>query len=173
MRPADEAQAAAGPVITPGAAGATVETVTASVEAALVPQPLVAVTEILPAALPEVTVTDMEPCPAVMVHPAGTDHVYEPAPGTAVMEYMRPADEAHAAAGPVIAPGAAGATVETVTASVEAALVPQPLAAVTEMLPAALPDVTVMDMVPCPAVMVHPAGTVHVYDEAPGTAVIE
>jgi hypothetical protein len=127
----------------------------------------------LPAALPDVTVMEMVPWPAVIDHPAGTVHEYESAPGTAVTEYMRPDVEAHAAEGPVIGPGAAGATVETVTASVEAPLVPQPLAAVTDMLPAALPDVTVTDMVPWPAVIDHPAGTVHVYEPAPGTAVIE
>ena len=121
-----EAHAAEGPVIEPGAAGATVDTVTASVEAPLVPQPLDAVTDMLPAALPDVTVMEMVPWPAVIDHPAGTVHEYESAPGTAVTEYMRPDVEAHAAEGPVIGPGAAGATVETVTASVEAPLVPQP-----------------------------------------------
>jgi hypothetical protein len=52
-----------------------------------------------------------------------------------------------------------------VTARVLAALVPQLLPAVTVILPfwPAAPDVTVSLFVPCPAVMVHPEGTVHVY----------
>jgi hypothetical protein len=117
MRPDVEAHAEEGPVIGPGAAGATVETVTASVEAPLVPQPLDAVTEMLPAALPDVTVMEMVPWPAVIDHPAGTVHEYEPAPGTAVIEYMRPDVEAHAADGPVIGPGAArGLLIVTATA---------------------------------------------------------
>ena len=52
----------------------------------------------------------------------------------------------------------------TVTASVLAALVPQLLPAVTLILPLfpAAPVVTVIETVPAPPVMDHPAGTVHV-----------
>jgi len=61
-----------------------------------------------------------------------------------------------------------------VTASVEGALVPQLFVAVTVIFPfwPELPEVTVMEMVPCPAVIVQPVGTVHVYEVAEGTAVI-
>ena len=49
-------------------------TVTVSVDAALVPQELLAVTAILPfcPAAPEVTEIEVDPCPPLMVHPVGT-----------------------------------------------------------------------------------------------------
>jgi hypothetical protein len=52
----------------------------------------------------------------------------------------------------------------TVTASVEAALVEQLFVAVTLIFPfwPAFPEVTVMETVPCPPVMLHPGGTVQV-----------
>jgi hypothetical protein len=46
---------------------------------------------------------------------------------------------------------------------------PQKLVAVTQMLPPPVPEVTVSRLEPCPPVMIHPEGTVHVYDEAPVT----
>jgi len=61
---------------------------------------------------------------------------------------------------PEILPGVAGAEV-TVTAKLLAELVPQPLLAVTLIFPEALPKVTVMEVVPCPAVMEAPEGTAH------------
>ena len=60
----------------------------------------------------------------------------------------------------------------TATVKILAALVPHPLVAVTVIVPPAFPDVTVIDVVDCPAVMVQSAGTVHVYEVAVGTAVI-
>jgi hypothetical protein len=60
-------------------------TVTGKLLAALVPHPLVAVTVILPPAFPDVTVIDVDDCPAVMVQSAGTVQVYEVAVGTALM----------------------------------------------------------------------------------------
>ena len=53
-------------------------------------------------------------------------------------------------------------TVFTVTAKVFALLAPQALSAVTDMFPEVEPKVTVIPVVPCPAVMVAPEGTVHV-----------
>jgi len=58
-------------------------------------------------------------------------------------------------------PGVAGAGV-TVTAIAVGVLVPQLLSAVTLMLPDTLPKFTEMDVVPCPATMVLPEGTVQV-----------
>lgn len=58
-------------------------------------------------------------------------------------------------------PGATGA-VPIETARQDALLVPQALLAVTQTLPAVELVVTVMEVVPCPLLMVHPAGTVHV-----------
>lgn len=49
----------------------------------------------------------------------------------------------------------------------------QALVAVTHTVPLVVPEVTVMVLVPCPAAMVHPAGTVQVYDDAPGTLATE
>jgi hypothetical protein len=58
--------------------------------------------------------------------------------------------------------GAAGAEEFTVTAEQLEALVPQVFDAVTHTLPEVVPNVTVIDVVPCPAVMLAPEGTVHV-----------
>jgi hypothetical protein len=60
----------------------------------------------------------------------------------------------------------------TVTAKLLAVLVPHPLVAVTVIVPPAFPDVTVIDVVDCPAVRVQSAGTVHVYEVALGTALM-
>ena len=65
---------------------------------------------------------------------------------------------------PVIVPGVAGVPALTVTAKLLAKLVPQELVAVTVIFPfcAVLPDVTVIEFVPVPAVIDQPVGTVHV-----------
>ena len=57
-------------------------------------------------------------------------------------------------------PGVAGAAL-TVIATVLAPLVPQVLLAVTDTFPAEPPKLTVMEVVPCPEVIVAPDGTVH------------
>lgn len=54
-----------------------------------------------------------------------------------------------------------------------AVLVPQVFDAVTQMFPPVAPKVTVILVVPCPELMVAPPGTVHVYDVAPLTGLIE
>ena len=66
----------------------------------------------------------------------------------------------HADAGPEIGPGTAGVA-PGVTALQVKPLHPHPLHALTQIFPAVLAAVTVMLVVPCPEVMVHPAGTVH------------
>ena len=53
-------------------------------------------------------------------------------------------------------------SVPTETASVDGLLIPHPLPAVTVMLPFCpeVPEITLIDVVPCPELMLHPAGTV-------------
>ena len=128
--------------------------------ALLEPQLLSAVTHILPPAGPTVTPTEVVPCPLLIVHPAGTDHVYEVAPATAEIEYVSPAP-AQTTAEPVIGPGAEGGGIMLMDKHV-ALLVPQALLAVTHILPPDEPDVTLTEVVPCPLTIVHPTGTVHV-----------
>jgi hypothetical protein len=61
----------------------------------------------------------------------------------------------------------------TATVSVDdPGLVPQPFPAVTLIVPPAEPAVAVIVVVPAPAVIVHPAGTVQLYDVASVTAAI-
>ena len=162
------------PVIAPGVAGVPGLTVTASVLTALVPHEFPAVTVTFPfwPALPVVTVMDVVPVPAVIFQPAGTAHVYVVALGTAAMLYVWPVKPGHCVAVPVMTPGVAGVPGFTVTASVLAALVPHEFPAVTVMFPfcPVLPVVTVIDVVPVPAVILQPAGTAHVYVVALGTA---
>ena len=52
-------------------------------------------------------------------------------------------------------------------------LVPHPFPAVTQIVPDVAAYVTVIDLVPCPAVMAAPAGIVHVYTVVRGSAVTE
>jgi hypothetical protein len=140
-------------------------TVTDKVWAALVPQALPAVTETLPeVAVPQLTVIEVVPWPVLTVAPAGTVHVYVVAPLTAEIEYATPLAPAQTEELPVIGPGVAGVAVETVTASDEVGLVPlqDELLADTVTLPPVLPHVTVIEVVPWPAVIVAPDGTVHV-----------
>lgn len=59
------------------------------------------------------------------------------------------------------------------TAIQDCALLPQLLDADTQILPPLEPAVMVMEVVPCPDVIVDPAGTVQAYDVAPVTAAME
>ena len=64
---------------------------------------------------------------------------------------------------PVIAPGIAGVPGFTTTAFVCGALVPHEFPSVTVISPPVVPDVTVIEFVPPPLVIAHPAGTVQLY----------
>jgi hypothetical protein len=73
---------------------------------------------------------------------------------------------------PVITPGVIE-VLPTVTLKQDGAeMIAQEFVAVTHILPLAAPEVATMLVVPCPAVMVHPVGTVHVYAVAPETALM-
>ena len=143
------------PLITPGGAGALF-TVIASEAAALVPQPLEAVTEMLP--LEALAVVLIELVVEVPVHPPGSVQTYEVAPDTAVIEYVLEVPEQMVTV-PLIAPGVAGIEF-TVMASDEAALVPHPFVADTVMLPLVVLAVVLMLLVV--DVPVHPPGNVQV-----------
>ena len=75
--------------------------------------------------------------------------------------------------GPEMVAGELGAVVVGFTGKVAVGLLPQEFPAETETRPAAAPGVTVIVVVPCPAVMVQPAGTVQLYVVAPATGEIE
>ncbi len=70
------------PPIDPGCEG-VVETDTANVRAVLVPQKLLAVTDMSPPVVPTVALIDV--VVELPLHPEGKLQVYEVAPGTAVM----------------------------------------------------------------------------------------
>lgn len=112
------------------------------------------------------------PDPAVTVHPVGNCQLYWVAFATAGVVNTNPDATSQIDEGPVGAAGARGAVVFITTANVCALLVPQEFEAVTVMFPlvAPAPVETVMVLVPAPEVMVHPDGTVHVYNVALGTA---
>lgn len=59
------------------------------------------------------------------------------------------------------------------TGKQEGALLPHKLVAITQTLPAVEPGVTLMEVLPWPALIVQPAGTLHTYDAAFPTAAIE
>lgn len=73
---------------------------------------------------------------------------------------------------PVIAPGTAGGFSGVIVKHL-GVLEPQPLLDVTQISPAAVPTVTLMEVVPWPELIVYPPGTDQVYEEAPVTAAIE
>ena len=145
-------------------ANAKLPTEIAKVLAVLAPQALLAVTVIFPlvAPAPAVTLTEVVPCPELIVQPDGTVQLYEVASVTGEILYTSPDNTGQTALEPVIGPGVAGITVLMVTGKVCALLVPQELVAVTVISPfwPLAPEVTVMALVPAPDVMVHPAGTV-------------
>jgi hypothetical protein len=78
------------------------------------------------------------------------------------IEYVVPVWPAQGVIEPMIGSGIGGLAVVGVTLSSFLGLSPHPLEAMTEMVPLVLPAVTVMEGVPCPAVIAHPLGTVQV-----------
>ena len=74
MFPVELAQTLADPEISPAITGGGGFNPTVILFEALSPQSFFAITEIVPPALPEVTVISLVPAPAVMDHPLGMDH---------------------------------------------------------------------------------------------------
>ena len=149
------------PEMVPGVEGVEDVIVAANMLAALAPQLLFAVTLILPELTPKVTVIELVVCPAVMVAPDGTLQVYEVAPATAATEYVTPDCPEQRVVMPVIGLGVGGIGF-TVTARLLGLPAPQLLLAITLILPEALPKVIATEVVPCPAFIAAPAGTLHV-----------
>ena len=146
--------------------------VRANVEVLLFPQPLLAVTVMLPETSPAVTVKLVVFWPEVIDHPVGTTQAYPVALATAVIEYTNPDAFWQTAEGPVMEPVVPGKGF-TVTAKEEVLLLPQELFAVTVMLPPIVPAETVTLRVFCPAVINQPEGTTQRYPVAFGTVVVE
>ena len=73
---------------------------------------------------------------------------------------------------PVIAPGTDGRFIGVIDKQL-GALVPQALTEETQILPVALPTVTLIEVVPCPELIVYPPGTVQIYEVAPETGAME
>ena len=86
------------------------------------PQVFTPRTVTLPAAVPQVHVILVVPCPAVIVAPVGTVHVLV-TPVTAGVVKFTPTCDGHTEAGPVILAGVAG---KRVSARVRVMLPPQP-----------------------------------------------
>lgn len=162
------AQGVVAPVTAPGCAG-VVDGVTRSDAAGEVPQPFCAATVTVPAAVFGVVVRDG--VVLVPVQPVGVVHTYDVAPLTAAMLKVAEAP-LHSVAGPVMVLGADG-IVTGVTASVDAVPVPHIVVAVTEILPLNAPAPGVAFMLLVVDVPLHPAGSVQVYEVAPGTAFTE
>jgi hypothetical protein len=125
----------------------------------LVEHELLAVTQISPPDAPAVTITVVVPCPLLMVQPAGTVQLYEVAPATEVIEYVNPPCPLQTEVSPVIAAGE-GTEEEIETPRQEGVLVAHVFIAVTQILPLEALEVTEIEVVPCPELMVHPNGTV-------------
>ena len=83
--------------------------------------------------------------------------------------------DVHAEFVPAVAVGTSGVAGDTVTANVLAAEIPQEFCAVTLIFPSSpgSPVVTVIEVVPAPAVIVHPVGTDQLYEVALATAPTE
>ena len=150
------------PIIGPAETGGAVTGFTVNVLMGLSPQPFDATTETVPLALPTVTTIAGVPCPETIVQPVGTVQLYVAAPAVAATEYVRLAWPAQGlpAKGAVIGPGFKGLAMAGVTFSNLGALSPQSFDAITVITPGFVPAVTVMLLVPGPAVIVQPVGTV-------------
>jgi len=144
------------PEIAPGCAGNIAE-VTVIVCAVLLPQVLLAFTEIMPPVDPAVAIIEL--VVDVPVHPAGKVHVYDVIPETVGTEYVWVVP-AQAVVLPVIPEGCAGAVDVMVSAAVVSALLPQLLFALTERVPPVGPVVVVI-VLPVD-VPVHPDGKAQV-----------
>jgi hypothetical protein len=88
------------------------------------------------------------------------------------MEYVNPELLGHKVFDPVMKAGEPGVPC-TFTARQLLLLLKHAFESYTQMLPPEVPALAVMDMVPCPETMVHPAGTDHLYPVTPATGATE
>jgi len=160
------------PLIAPAAAGAPV-TVTGRLLTGPLKQLFVGVTATGPVpAVNQFTVIFVVPWPVTIEAPAGTDQLYPVAPLTAAIAYPTPGAFEQTTLAPVIAPAAAGGLM-TVTVRLLSAPLKQLLVGVTVTGPVlAVPQFTLIFVVPCPNAIVAPAGTLQLYPVAPLTAAI-
>ena len=124
--------------------------------------------------LSKLTSNEFVPCPVEIFTPAGTVHVYVVAPLTTATVYV--ADEVprghKPTTGPPIDPGTEGAAFNN---KVFAGLDVQALLTVMLSVPLVkvLSKLTTNEFVPCPLIMLDPAGGVQVYPVAPEIAATE
>jgi hypothetical protein len=147
------------PLIVAGAAWVLITFIAWQLAVEITPQLLVAVTQTLPATVPAFTVILLLPCPELMIHPEGTDHVYETAPFTEDTLYEIFDWLAQTEVLPLIAPGVVEVLPTVMVRQEDEEVIPQALVAVTHISPLVLLEVTMIPLVPCPEVMVQPEGT--------------
>lgn len=151
------------PVIAPGVGGGEPSEIVNTL-GVLLPHALFAVTEMLPAEVPAISVIDV--VVLVPVQP-GADHVYDVAPDTDAIEYVFVSPGQYVAE-PVIVPGETGGEPSEILRTL-GVLEPQILFADTDIFPAPTPAVSIIEFVVLVPVQL---GDVHVYDVAPDTGEI-
>ena len=133
--------------------------VTAKEVVLLVPQPLIPETVIEPAPEPTSTLIVLVPAPSTIFQPVGKVQLKYVAPVSADTLYSV-VTPAQGKLLPMIVGGAVGAEEEAKTFKTLGSLGPQGFTALTVMSPEPEPTVTVIELVPAPAVITQPEGKV-------------
>ena len=146
-----------------------VKSVSDLLRAADCPQAFTPRTVTLPAAVPQVQVMLVVPCPAVIVAPVGTVQVLV-TPVTAGVVKFTPTCEGHTEAGPVMLAGVAG---KRVKAKVRVMLPPQLFTHATLKVPVVnVLGTLIVTVLRLLDTIVQPVGAVQLYVTAPVTAAI-